>query len=106
MTDRETSTPEPPFAEFCAAVRGLLDQQAADKALANLERKVETFGGERLNAIDSLRAELLVDDGREERDQTGTEGNGLKSTTPTTVPSGRLCRGSGVPRGAYSMGTI
>ena len=31
MTDRETSTPEPPFASFCDAVRDLLDETAADK---------------------------------------------------------------------------
>ncbi len=37
-------------------------------ALANLERKVETFGGEMRSAIDSLRTELLADDGRDERD--------------------------------------
>ncbi len=39
------------------------------KELTEMERKVETFAIEMRNAIDLLRAELLTDDGREERDQ-------------------------------------
>ena len=40
-----------------------------ERALANIERQVETFGGEMRSLIDSLRAEFLADDGREESDQ-------------------------------------
>ena len=39
------------------------------KELTEMERKVETFAIEMRNAIDLLRAELLADDGRDERDQ-------------------------------------
>ena len=56
-------------------------------ALANLERQVETFGGEMRSAIDSLRTELLGDDGREERDQhqaTAYERRGRRRRTETT----------------------
>ena len=44
-------------------------RERLEVAVANIERKVETFGREMRSEIDSLRAELLVDDGREERDQ-------------------------------------
>ena len=37
--------------------------------MTDLERQVETFEGEMRSAIDSLRTDLLADDGREERDR-------------------------------------
>ena len=56
---------------FCSDRCRLRASRAAKRewlemALAGLELKVETFGGEMRTAIESLRAELLTDDGREE----------------------------------------
>ena len=47
-------------------------QDRLEAALARIEGRVERFGAEMQSEIDSLRAELLGGDGREERDQRDT----------------------------------
>ncbi len=62
-------------------------RERLETALANLERKVETFGGEMRSAIDSLRTELLADNGGEERDRhqaTAYDRRGRRRRTETT----------------------